>query len=777
MSNHDCFTTHNFEDQFNSLFNSMNQGLVYHMADGSISSANKAALEILGLTEDQILGRTSYDPGLKAIQEDGSPFPDELHPAIRTLKTGETLKDVVMGVYHPLEKEIRWLSIDSHPEFREGEEKPFRVFTIFTDITEKFETRQMLQNSEEKFRNITENSFDLIYRYRQKPEPGFDYVSPSAERITGYTPEEHYQDPFLGMKLIHPDDLDVLREAIAGRVKELPLVLRWQKKDGSIIWTETTLKHEYDETGEISVIHGVSRDVTEKWVAEQALKASSERIHKYFDSVPVGIFVTDVNGFYTDVNPAGCALYEASKDEIVGTHLSNYVAEETFEKGVGSFGILSESGEYLDEFIFKTQKGRKFNAMLSAIRFSETEFIGYVWDITEYRNSQKELQRAKETAEEASRLKTNILLNMSHELRTPLFGVSGLSEIIYDEVSDPAIKDIAGKLKVAASRLLNTFNLILDFSTIGAKEISAGFSEFDLVHLVRETGETYYDLAADKQLHFNISIPEVKCPVILPRNSLQTALGHLLDNAFKYTSKGEVLLELKLPADNEDLFRIEVKDTGIGIAVEDHQNIFEEFRQVSEGLGRNFEGTGLGLTVARKIVQNLGGDITVVSTPGFGSTFTLELPCARDANGKISSSFKSRTNEVTITESGIEGSARLLVLETNLMSAEVLKSLIQDHYQVEIAFELQAFLQKIEENRYDALLFALSKENAEEISELARMIRESEENTLTPMLAMVPVMPGEVIPNPGVDVFDAILIKPFFKKDILRAVKYLLSRV
>lgn len=149
-------------------------------------------------------------------------------------------------------------------------------------------------------------------------------------------------------------------------------------------------------------------------------------------------------------------------------------------------------------------------------------------------------------------------------------GVSGLSEIIYDEVSDPAIKDIAGKLKIAASRLLNTFNLILDFSTIGAKEISAGFSEFDLVHLVRETGETYYDLAADKQLHFNISIPEVKCPVILPRNSLQTALGHLLDNAFKYTSKGEVLLELKLPADNEDLFRIEVKDTGIGIAVEDH---------------------------------------------------------------------------------------------------------------------------------------------------------------------------------------------------------------
>ncbi len=138
MANSNHFTSDSFEEKFNSLFHSLAHGIVYQNKDGSIISANPAALDILGLTDDEIMGRTSMNPEWRTMKEDGTPFEGKDHPAMVALRTGKPVKEVIMGVYHPREKAIKWISIDAHPEFMDAENEPFRVFAVFTDITENF---------------------------------------------------------------------------------------------------------------------------------------------------------------------------------------------------------------------------------------------------------------------------------------------------------------------------------------------------------------------------------------------------------------------------------------------------------------------------------------------------------------------------------------------------------------------------------------------------------------------------------------------------------------
>lgn len=151
------------QERYELLFRTIPQGVVFQDASGSIISANPAALNILGLSEDQIMGRTSYDPRWHAIKEDGSDYPGDQHPAMITLQTGQPVKGAVMGVFNPREEEYRWIKIDSIPLVKDGEDKPYQVYTSFTDITDSFLSRKALQESESRLYAIIENTTDAIF--------------------------------------------------------------------------------------------------------------------------------------------------------------------------------------------------------------------------------------------------------------------------------------------------------------------------------------------------------------------------------------------------------------------------------------------------------------------------------------------------------------------------------------------------------------------------------------------------------------------------------------
>ncbi len=153
----------NNEISYANLFRTMTQGVVYQNASGKIISANSAAEKILGLSFDQMTGRTSMDPRWKAIHEDGSDFPGDAHPAMIALKTGKMVTKVTMGVFNPELNSYRWININAVPEFRQGDQRPYQVYSTFEDITENRRIEEALRASEDKFSSLFQLSNDAIF--------------------------------------------------------------------------------------------------------------------------------------------------------------------------------------------------------------------------------------------------------------------------------------------------------------------------------------------------------------------------------------------------------------------------------------------------------------------------------------------------------------------------------------------------------------------------------------------------------------------------------------
>jgi PAS domain S-box-containing protein len=257
------------EEKYRTLFETMAQGVVYQSADGKIFSANSAAERILGLTLGQMQGRTSMDPRWKAIHEDGSDFPGETHPAIIALKTGKEVKDVVMGVFNPEDEQYHWISIYATPQFIPGESKPYQVYTTFADITERKQSEEALQQSEEKYRTILKEIEDSYFEVDLAGNMTF--VNDSMCRNLGYSREE-----LLGMNyrgFTAEEDIKPVFQIFndAYRTGEPNKGFPWKiiRKDGSLGFVEASVSLLRSKGGEIVGFRGVGRDITERRRAEE----------------------------------------------------------------------------------------------------------------------------------------------------------------------------------------------------------------------------------------------------------------------------------------------------------------------------------------------------------------------------------------------------------------------------------------------------------------------------------------------------------------------------
>ncbi|MFN3781992.1 MAG: sensor histidine kinase, partial [Candidatus Kapaibacteriota bacterium] len=243
---------------------------------------------------------------------------------------------------------------------------------------------------------------------------------------------------------------------------------------------------------------------------------------------------------------------------------------------------------------------------------------------------EQELQEAKEKAEELSSLKSYLLLNFSHEFRTPLTGILGWAQWLKYEQNEPEIKEIADQIYKSGNRLLNTINLIIDYSKLETGLFKVQLREFDIVDTIKEIVYTIEESSLHKNLEVILNFETDSFIVKLDEFLVRTIVHSLVHNAFKFTREGSINIQLKIIRENgKDKFvDFIVSDTGIGIPEDKLNLIWKEFYQVSQGLSREFEGQGLGLTIAKKFTEILGGSISVQSELGKGSTFVVRLPIA-----------------------------------------------------------------------------------------------------------------------------------------------------
>lgn len=236
-----------------------------------------------------------------------------------------------------------------------------------------------------------------------------------------------------------------------------------------------------------------------------------------------------------------------------------------------------------------------------------------------------ELKQAKEMAEELNRLKTNFLSSMSHEIRTPINGILGISQVIELETSDPMIKDYIHMQKRSGRRLLDTINSILNFSRIEARKEQLHLSVVNMNKLVHESATALEEMAKNKRLKFEVSIPEEEYFCLSDEIMLYQVVNNIVGNALKFTEHGEVRTVVSGSEDGRMVY-VRISDSGVGISKEFLPKIFDPFEQESSGQARSYEGTGLGLSISKRYVELLGGEIRVESEKNRGSVFTVVLP-------------------------------------------------------------------------------------------------------------------------------------------------------
>ncbi len=230
--------------------------------------------------------------------------------------------------------------------------------------------------------------------------------------------------------------------------------------------------------------------------------------------------------------------------------------------------------------------------------------------------------------EEARKMKTIFLDNMSHELRTPITVILGYAGILFEEIKDPDLKEMAEIVLKSSNRLTESLNLLLDQSDVDSDRLKVEYNRFNIKDILQETYHVYKLVAEDKNLTltFNYDISEAYCHI--DDKMFRKVITNLLNNALKFTPNGSIGMNLFSIDTDKKYYCVEVSDTGIGIPEDKQKLIFEAFRQVSEGMNRIYQGTGLGLSVSKKFVELMNGELTVKSKVDEGTVFLMKFPAA-----------------------------------------------------------------------------------------------------------------------------------------------------
>ncbi len=456
-------------------------------------------------------------------------------------------------------------------------------------------------------------------------------------------------------------------------------------------------------------IRGTIQDITSRKEMEAALKFSEERYHSIFEESTDAIWITSEDGMFIDFNPATLELFGYTKEELrhvnVGNLYYNPYDRERAQKHLKEKGILRDY-----EIMLTKKNGAKIDCIVNASFWRSSDgrqkgYQGIIRDITE-RKRNEELLRNKEIAERSSRLKQRFLANMSHEIRTPITSIAGLTHLILKTHLTGQQQEYIEGIKTSSEHLLALVNDILDFSKIEEGKIKFHSIEFNLNEHIEQLVKTMEFTAQHKGIEiitdYDSSIPEKLTGDPVRLNQI---MFNLLSNAIKFTDHGHVTVKTRLVEDGKNIVIISltVEDTGIGIHESKLGTIFRSFTQLGKDVTKTAEGTGLGLTITKQIVELQGGTIHVKSKVGEGSAFEVVMMFKKYPDAEID----VKADEADFQRDVEIGYKKILIVEdkklNQLVTSEMLKSRWKK-LEIEFADDGKAAVEKIKDKKYDLVL-------------------------------------------------------------------------
>ena len=504
------------------------------------------------------------------------------------------------------------------------------------------------------------------------------------------------------------------------------------------------------EIGGETLIQNSIRDISEKKKIVEELEFSQTLLQKVFDSLEEAIFlINPIERKIENVNQAAIKTFGYEKEELLerGSEIL-FGDKNRFESFIKqSFSIYAQQDFYETELVMKRKNGEEvpvyfYGKALIDAKKKFSLIIGVVRDISIIKKTEQTLIDAKDRAEEMNRLKSNFLANMSHELRTPLISILGFAEILTESTEDTFIQDSSQNILSGGRRLLETLNIILQFSKIEAEKVILASELFEVTASIRNLTEKFKLFAQQKNLKLFFENETESCYAETDKLMFEEILSQLIQNSIKFTDEGTIIVVLKKEEnDHAKYFSVEITDTGIGISEDNLNVIFDDFRQVSEGISRGYEGLGLGLTIVKKYTALLKGTVELKSEPGVGSTFIVRFPMSEPAQINLQMPTVEEKKPFSLTEffkeTKIESDLPLVLLvEDDPSTSDVITIFLRKVCQLEYVNRADKALQKTAEKKYNAILMDINLGNGPNGKEAMEHIKKGVMNSQTPVIAV-----------------------------------------
>ncbi len=495
-----------------------------------------------------------------------------------------------------------------------------------------------LKKSKQKYQNLYDNA-PIMFMSIEYTTGKVIECNKTLLKKTGFKRSEIIGEHIY--KRFHPDCIEEVKKAFDHfneREEEKNIELNIITAGGGklpVLINSTAVRDEY---GTILHSHTALQDISELKQAQQELEQSEQRYRAVTDTAIDSIITVNDAGLIVGWNQGATQTFGYEEYEITGEPITRLIVGTNHESNLNEFITSKKSNNpRLTGKIVEMQGCRK-NGEIFPIELSISQWYtsndlyttSIIRDITERKEAELELLRAKEKAIESDKLKSAFLANMSHEIRTPMNGILGFSQLLKDPgLSQEKKEEFIYHIDQATNQLLNIITDIVDISKIEAGQEKIRPLKFDLKKLLKEV-KSFFQPQADQQkleLRLVTDIPIGKQDIISDPIKLRQILNNIIGNALKFTHEGMIEIKVGLV---EDHVNFSIKDTGIGIKSSLRDVIFERFRQVEVSYSRRYGGTGLGLSLAKSYVEMLGGTIRVESLPGKGSIFSFVIPCIPD---------------------------------------------------------------------------------------------------------------------------------------------------